>query len=379
MRQPLFIAKIRAALQSSGETDRWLRFILVGLVSAGFLIFLSASIGLLAREGASFGSVAIFRLFATAIGICGAYVASRYHYRNLRKHALSVLLGSLILTSLVFLPGIGLEHGGAHRWIIIFGVSFQPAELLKIAFVVYGAAFFASVKEKIQSVQYGVLPLLAILGIAGAILLLQPDTDTFVVLFLSLMAMFITAGARIKHIVLLGLIAILGLGALVFYKPYLKARVMTFIAPQSVDSRGAGWQIEQSLIAIGSGQFFGKGFGQSVQKFSYLPEPIGDSIFAVAGEEFGFVGGFLLIALFLALLLRGLRIASRAPDSFGGLLSVGIVILIGASAFMNIASMLAIIPLSGLPLAFVSHGGTALAITLIEAGILLNISRYQKI
>ncbi len=153
---------------------------------------------------------------------------------------------------------------------------------------------------------------------------------------------------------------------------------MTFVSPQSVDSQGAGWQVKQSLIAIGSGQTFGRGVGQSVQKFYYLPEPIGDSIFAVAAEEFGFVGGVLLIALFLALLLRGLRIASRAPDSFGGLLSVGIVILIGASAFMNIASMLALIPLSGLPLAFVSHGGTALVFTLIEVGILLNISRYQK-
>ncbi len=378
MKHSRLFTKIRTVFQSSGEPDPWLKWVLVGLVSAGFLIFLSASIGLLARTGASFGSVAISRLSATAIGVGLAYAASRYHYKNLRTHALFLLLSSLVLTALVFLPVIGLSHGGARRWIILFGVSFQPSELLKVAFVIYGAAFFASVKEKIQTFQYGVLPLLALLGIAASILLMQPDTDTFVVLFLSLMAMFITAGARIKHIAVLGLIALVGLGALIMYKPYLKARVMTFIAPQSVDSRGAGWQIDQSLIAIGSGQTFGRGFGQSVQKFSYLPEPIGDSIFAVAAEEFGFLGGVLLIALFLALLLRGLRIASRAPDSFGGLLSVGIVILIGASAFMNIASMLAIIPLSGLPLAFVSHGGTALVITLIESGILLNISRYQK-
>ncbi len=378
MKHSRFFTKIRALFQSPGEPDPWLTWVLVGLVSSGFLIFLSASIGLLARTGASFGSVAISRLFATVIGVGLAYVASRYHYKNLRVHALSLLLSSLLLTALVFLPVIGLSHGGAQRWIILFGVSFQPSELLKIAFVIYGAALFASVKERIETVQYGVFPLLALLGIAGAILLMQPDTDTFVVLFLSLMAMFITAGARIKHIVALGLIATLGLGLLIWYKPYLKARVATFVSPQSVDSQGPGWQVKQSLIAIGSGQTFGRGFGQSVQKFYYLPEPIGDSIFAVAAEEFGFVGGVLLIALFLALLLRGLRIASRAPDSFGGLLSVGIVILIGASAFMNIASMLALIPLSGLPLAFVSHGGTALVFTLIEVGILLNISRYQK-
>ncbi|MDO8620195.1 MAG: putative peptidoglycan glycosyltransferase FtsW [bacterium] len=378
MKQSSFVSKIRSALQSHESPDAWLLWILIGLVTSGFLIFLSASIGLLARDGANFGSVALTRLSATAIGVVCAFIASRYHYRNLRNYSLVLLLASIVLTALVFLPHIGVEHGGARRWILLFGVSFQPSELLKIAFVIYGAAFFSAMKEKVQTISHGIVPLLALLGISGFLLLMQPDTDTFVVLFLSLMAIFITAGARLKHIAVLGLIATIGLGALVLSKPYLKERVLTFIAPQSVDSKGAGWQIEQSLIAIGSGQFMGRGFGQSVQKFSYLPEPIGDSIFAVAGEEFGFVGGFLLIAFFLAFLLRGLRIATRAPDSFSGLLSVGIVILIGASACMNIASMLAIIPLSGLPLAFVSHGGTALVINLIEAGILLNISRYQR-
>ncbi len=369
---------LKSYFKTSAGIDPWLFWILTGLVGTGFLIFLSASIGLLARDGAHFGSVATTRLFATAIGVGIAYAASLFHYKHFRHYTLAFLLTSIVITALVFIPGVGVEHGGARRWISVFGLSFQPAELLKIAFVIYAAAFFAGVKDKIQTFSHGLLPFLVMLGIAGFLLLLQPDTDTFLVLFLAILSMFITAGGKIRDVGIIGLVLLILLGALVFSRPYLKERVMTFVSPASSDRQGAGWQIEQSLIAIGSGEFGGKGFGQSVQKFSYLPEPIGDSIFAVAAEEFGFIGGVSLIILFLAFLLRGLRIASRAPDRFSGLLSIGIVILIGASAFMNIASMLAIIPLSGLPLAFVSHGGTALVITLLEAGILLNVSRYQR-
>ena len=357
--------------------DKWLLWILVGLVATGFLIFISASLGLLSRDGAQFGNITAMRLFWTAIGGGVAYLASIFHYKGLRHYAFVLLLLSIILTALVFIPGIGIEHGGARRWLPVMGLTFQPSELLKIAFVIYAAAFFASAKEKIQTISYGLFPLLLLLSVSGVLLLLQPDTDTFVVLFLALLSMFLSAGGRIKHIGFVIIIGILGLSLLVISKPYLKERLNTFLNPAS-DPQGSGYQIQQSLIAIGSGGLTGKGFGQSVQKFSYLPEPIGDSIFAVAAEEFGLIGGALLIGLFLAFLLRGLRIASRAADRFSGLLSIGIVILIGASAFMNIASMLAIIPLSGLPLAFVSHGGTALVITLLEAGILLNISRYQK-
>ncbi|MDO8594949.1 MAG: putative peptidoglycan glycosyltransferase FtsW [bacterium] len=359
------------------RVDPWLFGILCGLIAVGFLIFISASIGLLARDGANFGSIALTRLLATSLGAAAAYFASRVHYKNFRKYTLPLLLASIALTAFVFVPGIGVAHGGAHRWVSLFGLSFQPSELLKIAFVIYGAAFFATIKEKIQTLRFGLLPLLALLGISGLLLLLQPDTDTFVVLFLALLAMYISGGGKIRHIGSLAIVGLIGLSVLIFSRPYLMERIQTFIDPGS-DPLGAGYQIQQSLIAIGSGGFTGKGFGQSVQKFSYLPEPIGDSIFAVASEEFGFIGGVLLIGLFLALLLRGLRVASRAPDTFSGLLSIGIVILIGASAFMNIASMLAIIPLGGLPLSFVSHGGTALVITMFEAGILLNISRYQK-
>lgn len=369
--------KLRTTFKTVNGVDRYLFGVLVGLVGAGFLIFLSASIGLLARDGASFGHVALMRLISVAIGAVLAYLASVSSYKHLRIYAFHLLFASIILTALVFIPGLGLEHGGARRWIVVAGLSFQPAELLKIAFVIYAASFFSSAKEKIQTLGLGLMPLLVLLGIAGFLLILQPDTDTLVVLFLSLVAMFLAAGGRVRHVGIVMIIGILSLGAFALSKPYLKARIMTFVNP-AADPQGAGYQVQQSLIAIGSGGFSGRGFGQSVQKFEYLPEPIGDSVFAVAGEEFGFLGAGALIILFLALLLRGLRIASRSPDMFGGLLCIGIVILIGASAFLNIGSMLGVVPLSGLPLAFVSHGGTALVITLFEAGILLSISRFQK-
>ncbi|PIQ68162.1 MAG: stage V sporulation protein E [Candidatus Taylorbacteria bacterium CG11_big_fil_rev_8_21_14_0_20_46_11] len=362
---------------AKSPVDSWLLWIIVTITTFGFLIFTSASIGLFAREGAQFGSVAFTRGIAVIGGALVAYIASIVDYKLFRKYSLIILLGAIILTAFVFVPGIGIAHGGAQRWIGIAGLTFQPSEFLKIAFVIYGAAFYASVKDRISTFSYGLLPLLALLGISGGLLLLQPDTDTFVVLFLALLAMFIVGGGRLKHLAIIVVTGIISLTLLVMARPYLMDRLTTFINP-ATDPLGAGYQIQQSLIAIGSGGVFGKGFGQSIQKFSYLPEPIGDSIFAVAGEEFGFLGASFIILLFLALLLRGLRVGAHAPDTFSGLLSVGVVILICASAFMNIASMLAIIPLSGLPLSFISHGGTALFITLAETGILLNISRHQK-
>ena len=357
--------------------DPWLLSIFAGLVASGFFIFLSASVGLIAREGATFGSVAFSRLLAVTIGGGLAYGLSRIDYRLLRRYALSFLCAGVLLSLGVFLPGIGIEHGGAKRWVGAFGFTFQPSELLKIAFVVYAAAFFASAKEKVISFSFGLLPLLVLLTFSGGLLLLQPDTDTFAVLFFALTAIFFVAGGRFKQLGILCLTGLIALSVLVAIHPYLKDRFLTFFDPAH-DPQGSGYQIQQSLIAIGSGGFFGRGFGQSVQKFSYLPEPIGDSIFAVAAEEFGFVGAVLLVLLFLAFCLRGLRVAANAPDTFARLLVVGIVILIGASACINIASMLGLIPLSGLTLPLVSHGGSALVITLAGAGIVLNISRFEK-
>jgi cell division protein FtsW len=205
----------------------------------------------------------------------------------------------------------------------------------------------------------------------------QSDTDTFIVIAGTGMIMLFVAGGKIKDMIILGLILLAIVAGVAYARPYAKQRIITFFNSAS-DPRGAGYQIQQSLIAIGSGEITGRGFGQSIQKFNYLPEPIGDSIFAVVAEEFGFIGGIGLIILFMLFLFRSIKIASQAQDSFGGLVVIGIAILVIVESFMNISSMLGIIPLSGMPLLFVSHGGTALIITLGAVGIIANISKYKK-
>ena len=364
---------------SKRSFDRPLLVIVLLLVSFGFIIFLSASLGLLTREAVSFEAVALKQLvFGLIFGGLALIFFSHLNYKYLRVYSFYFFVASFFLTALVFVPGIGFEHGGARRWLSIGSFTFQPSELLRLAFVVYFAAWLSMAKEKVRDIRFGLAPFIILSGISGVVLLFQPDTDAFLTLFLAGLAMFLVSGARARDILILLFLGVLGSLTLLFFRPYLKERFLAFLNLGDVDYYGAGYQIYQSLIALGSGGLTGRGFGQSIQKFGYLPEPIGDSIFAVAGEEFGFIGASALIILFLLFTLRGLRIAGRAPDSFSGLLALGIVILIISQSFINIASMLALFPLSGTPLVFVSKGGTALLIALLEVGILLNISRYQK-
>ncbi len=360
------------------KIDKLLLLLTGTLVTLGFFIFASASLGLLARDGASFGSVAFGQIvFGIIGGSIALFITSTIHYRIWRKYAFYIFLFSIFLTLLVFVPWIGFSHGGATRWLSIGGFTFQPAEILKIGFVIYMATWLSGIHKKIDSFKEGTLPFFAITGGVGVIMLLQPDTDTFMIMALAATAMFVTAGGRWLHVIGIGCIGILLIVALIFTRPYIKDRIMIFMDP-SLDPQGAGYQIKQSLIAVGSGGVTGRGFGQSIQKFEYLPEPIGDSIFAVYAEELGFVGGAFLVALFTGFTLRGYKIATRAVDLFGVLIVVGIMTLIVSQAFLNIAAMVALMPLSGLPLPLISKGGTAMLATLAAIGIVLNVSKYQK-
>ena len=360
------------------QFDRTFLFIVITLVVVGFFIFSSASLGLLAREGAKFSSVAFSQIFLGIImGSVAMYVMSRVHYTHLKKYSLYIFIASLIGTLLVFIPGLGFEYNGATRWISIGGLTVQPAEFLKLGFVIYFAAWLSGVRDKLHTFSYSVVPFIAVAGIVALPLLLQPDTGTFLVILAAGFSMYIAAEAKIRDIMALIGAGILGAMALILSRPYIMDRILAFVDP-SRDPLGSSYQIQQSLIAIGSGGIFGRGFGQSIQKFNYLPEPIGDSIFAVVAEEFGFIGAVILIMLFHFFAWRGLRIATRATDHFGGLLVIGIVILITGQSFINIASMLGVFPLTGLPLLFVSHGGSALFFTLLSIGIILNVSKYTK-
>lgn len=357
--------------------DRTLLVIIITLVTIGFLIFSSASLGLLAREGARFSSVAFSQLmFGIVGGGLGMFLTMQIYYRNWRKYAFYIFLFAIFLTLLVFSP-LGFEHGGARRWLDIAGFSFQPAEILKIAYVIYIATWISGMQQHIHTFKRGTLPFIGITAFTGVILLLQPDTDTFLLLAMAGVSMFVTAGGSWRDVALMFLAGVLMLAILAMSRPYIMDRFMTFFDP-SIDPQGSSYQIKQSLIAVGSGGLTGRGFGQSIQKFEYLPEPIGDSIFAVYSEEFGFIGSSLLIMLLSFFTFRGYKIASHAVDTFGMLLAVGFMTLIVMQAFLNIAAMVALAPLMGLPLPFISHGGTALLATLLSVGIVLNVSKYQK-
>ncbi len=348
------------------------------LVSVGLFIFTSASFGFFARKGFSLQNIFFDQVvMGIFLGIIALIIALYTPLKLLHKYALHIFIASAVVTALVFAPYLGREYNGATRWLSIVGFSFQPSEILKLGVIIYFAALLPLFKNRIGTIKYALGAALGIMAIPAVILLSQPNTGTLVVIFVAVCAMLLASGMKIRHLLLLFVISVLAVGALAAVRPYAKERILTFL-DSTRDPLGAGYQIQKSFIAIGSGGITGRGFGQSIQKFGSLPEPTGDSIFAVAGEEFGFIGGAGIILLFLFFGIRGLSIAKNAPDAFSGLLAVGIVILIVSQSFMNIAAMLGIAPITGVPLVFVSHGGTALLFAFIQIGILLNISKQKS-
>ena len=345
------------------------------MILAGLFILVSASMGLLSREGASFSSIVIKQMaLGLGPGIVLFLIASRIHYKKWKRFALPLFIFSFLLMLLVFEPHLGFSHGGAKRWISLGSFTFQPSEILKFAFIIYLASWLSSRKDDVKSFKFGFLPFLIITGFVGALLVLEPDIGTLGVIAITAALMFFVAGGRFSQVALLIFLGVAVLYVLILIKPHAMSRVTVFLNP-SVDPQGIGYQLRQSLIGIGSGGIFGRGFGMSIQKFNYLPEPIGDSIFAVFAEEFGFIGSLFLLGLFLFFLYRSFRIVMRSSDSFARLLGSGIVMLIIIQSFINIGSIIGIVPLTGLPLIFISQGGSALAMALASMGILLNISK----
>ncbi len=305
------------------------------------------------------------------------YIMSRVYYRTWRKYAFYIFLLGVGISLLVFIPGLGLEHGGATRWLQLGGFSFQPSEILKVSFVIYMATWFSALRKGDTDFWQSTAPFIFSTVVVGIIMLLQRDTDTFLIMVAAGSAMFFVQSGRWKDLLIMGAAALVLIVMLAFVHDYVMNRLTAFINPDA-DPHGAGWQVKQSLIAVGSGGLGGRGYGQSVQKFEYLPEPIGDSIFAVFAEEFGFIGVFILIMLFAGFIFRGYRLATHAPDDFGMLLVIGLITMVALQAFLHIAAMVKLAPMLGLPLPFISHGGTAMLITLSAMGIVLNVSKYQK-
>ena len=365
-------------MNSNKKIDKIFLSIVASLVIIGIIMFVSASLGILNKNVIKFNGVMISQLvYGLLGGLVTFYFGLRIPYKFWRRYSLPIFLASIVITMLVFVPGLGFEHGGSRRWINIFGFSLQPVEFLKIGFIIYFAAWLSWVKGRVKDPRFSLLPLIVLLGIIVAILVKQPDMKSVILITATAIVMLFISGTPWKYIISLFLVTVIALIIFAFTTPYLKSRINTFMHPNE-NSTTSSWQIQKSLIAVGSGGLTGKGLGQSVLKFSYLPEPQGDSIFAVVGEEVGFIGSVFIIFLYVAFALRGYRIAHYAPDSFSKILVIGIITMITAQSFLNIASIIGVFPLTGVPLAFMSQGGTALLIDIGLMGIVLNISKFQK-
>lgn len=364
--------------EKAKKIDRFFLIIVFLLITIGTAIFISASLGILVKNKDVFYSVLGKQIgFGLGLGLLGMYASLKIDYKIWRKYSLVIFIGSILLTMAVFIPSFGLRHGGAERWVQFGGFSFQPVEFLKFGFIIYFAAWLSWVKSRVSDFRFGILPLVVLLTIISGILLQQPDHKSLILIMATGVVMLFVSGVPMKYILGFSGVAIVVLSTVVYFTPYLQARVKTFIDPSS-DPSGSSYQIQQSLIALGGGGIYGRGFGQSIQKFSYLPEPQGDSIFAVWGEEMGFLGGVTVIVLYVLFALRGFKIANNSPDLFSRLLVSGIVIMITAQSFMHIASVVGVLPLTGVPLVFMSHGGTALMVYMMAVGVIFQISKLQQ-
>ena len=315
------------------------------------------------------------QLKALGIGLVGFYIVQKVHFSFWRKAAVPLMILAVVLLVALFIPGVGFEYGGATRWIDLKIALLQSAEVAKLALVVYLAAWFTKQGKNIADFRENFLPFVGILGLLALLVMLQPDMGSMSILALIGLSIFYTAGAPIRHIAYVGGGAIGAMAFLIAIAPYRINRLLTFLDPAK-DTLGTGYHVQQALVAIGSGGLFGLGFNNSLQKHFFLPEPMNDSIFAIITEELGFFTAGAVIALFAYLAVRGFRIARGAPDGFSRLLVTGVVTWIAAQAMINIAAMLSLLPLTGVPLPFISLGGSSLVVLLVAMGIVMNVSKH---
>ena len=356
----------------------YLFIILIGILVIFGLVMLASASSDLAKEefGSSYYYLKHQVIYGLSFGIIGFLITTFLYHQKLKKLALPLLILNIVALILVFTP-LGISAKGASRWLQIGGFSFQPGELLKISFIIYIASWICGSKKRGESVTEGFIPLIVIIGIIGLLLMMQPATTIAIIIIGSSLAVYFVSGAKFKYIIGIILLGLILLSTVIYFTPYRMERIKTYLHPKS-DTLGDAYHLNQSQIAIGSGGVSGVGYGQSTTKLNYLPEPIGDSIFAVIAEELGFVGATSVLLIFFAIVYRGLAIAKKASDSFGKLITVGFITIIGAQAVINIGAISGILPLTGIPLPFISYGGTALAAFMTMAGIITNVSKYRK-
>lgn len=318
-------------------------------------------------------------MFGVLPGLLAFLFFTRISYQTLKRLSVWLFFGSLILLVAVLIPGIGSTYNtNARSWISLFGYSFQPSEFAKLGIILFLSTYLSGRQANIKQFQQGFLVALGLGMVPIGLVILQPDVGTTSILFAILFGLLFLAGAKISHMGGLAALGVVALAVMVIIAPYRVDRLTTFLHPE-LDPQGQGYHINQAFLAIGSGGFFGLGFGHSRQKFQYLPEVHADSIFAIIAEETGFLfAGGLLVLLFL-IAVRSLKIAKQAPDQFGRLLVGGIVVWFLTQSLLNIGAMVGLLPLTGVPLPFISHGGTALMIEMAAVGMILNVSRYADL
>jgi cell division protein FtsW len=315
-------------------------------------------------------------LFA-GLGVAAMFFIMNIDYWTWRTWAKIFIIICFVLLVAVLIPGVGLERNGSRSWIGIGAFSIQPSEFMKIAMIIFLAKYLSERQKMITSFKKGLVPSLSLVFLAFGIIMLQPDLGTGTVMVGTCIVMIFISGARIAHFVGLGLLGVAGFVGLILSAPYRMERITSFLDPWQ-DPLGSGFQMIQSLYAIGPGGLFGLGLGQSRQKFFYLPEPQTDFIFAILSEELGFIGGSLVLLLFSLLLWRGIRIALGAPDLYGSFLAVGIIAMVAIQVMINIGVVTGLMPVTGITLPFLSYGGSSLTLMLMAIGVLLNISRYSR-
>lgn len=371
-------------LFTKGTIDYTILIVVLMLLSLGIIMVLSASAPSSLSESGNSYKYVIKQGISAVIGLIAMVFLSTVDYRIFRKLKWPIYGGLIIL--LVLVGFIGIDAGGARRWINIAGINFQPSEVAKLGFILVFASYLSDIKEnnRIKNIFHGCWkPLILLVPIILSIFVLQNHfSTTFIICAVTLVQMFV-AGTRLSHLIITGIMCVPVLAGYLLYKKggstggttsFRGTRIQTWLNPFS-DPTGDGWQIIQSLYAIGSGGLFGLGLGNSKQKYLYLPEPHNDFIFAVLAEELGFFGCIIVILLFVIFIWRGIVVAMKAPDNFGSLIAIGIVTMIGLQALVNIAVVTGTIPVTGMPLPFFSYGGTAIMSNLAAIGILLNISK----
>ncbi|MBT4349300.1 putative lipid II flippase FtsW [bacterium] len=366
--------------RQSHQPDFILLAVVVLLLFLGLLFLSSASSSLAfhQRDQDIYFFVKQQILHGLLPGLLLFYITLRTNYQVYQKYFKLFFIISIVLLLLVFIPGLQLEGASAKSWIKLGNISLQTSELVKLSFILFLAAWLSKTGLSVRNWRLGAWPFISFLAVIAILIILQPDIGTLSIIILTSLAMYFVAGASWKHLSGIIMAGLFGLALMVKAAPYRMNRFLAFLDPER-DPLGITYQIRQALIAVGSGGLWGLGLGYSRQKFNYLPEPAGDSVFAIVSEEIGFIFVTLFVLLFALLMIRGFHIVRHSTDNFAKLVALGIVVWLSAQIFINIASIIGLLPLTGVPLPFVSLGGTNLLVTLLGIGILANISRFTEI